>query len=116
MATHIRDISNTDNVRHSTALAEYHRLRRLTKVAVDKARNARWSARAVEAETKAKISQQLGHGGSLIKELRLLKSQISKPSSSYLLGKDKTILSSDTDTFQRCMGRTFCRSVRLQHI
>ena len=55
----------------------------------------------MEAETKAKISQQLGHGGSLIKELRLLKSQVSKPSSSYLFGKDKPILSSDTDKLQR---------------
>ena len=40
---------------------------------VYKAKNAWCGARAVDADTKVKISQQLGHGGSLIKELRLPK-------------------------------------------
>ena len=85
---HLQDISNTDDNQHPIALAEYRRLRRLTKVAAERARNAWWSDRAVEAEKKAKMSQELGRGGSLIKELRLLKSQISKPSSSYIPAKD----------------------------
>ena len=36
----------------------------------------------------------------MIKELRLLKKQVSKPAS-YLLAKDKSILSSDNDKLQR---------------
>ena len=98
---HLQDISPTDTNRHPTALAEYRKFRKLTKVAAERARNAWWSARAVEAEKKAKMSQELGRGGSLIKDLRLLKRKISKPSSSYILAKDKSILSSDTDKLQR---------------
>ena len=97
----LRDTSSSDDDGRSIALAEYRRFRRLTKVAAEKARNAWWSAKAVEAENKAKLSQQLGRGGSLIKDLRLLKNQTFKPSSSNLLAKDKSILSSDTDKLQR---------------
>ena len=52
-------------------------------------------------QDKAQLSQQLGRGGSLIKDLRLLKNQTFKPSSSKLLAKDKSILSSDTDKLKR---------------
>ena len=92
---HLRDLTNKDNDQYKIALAEYCRFRRLTKVAAEKARNAWWSARAVEAEKKAWVAQQQGHGGSLIKDLRLLKRQASKPYPSYLLAKDNTIISSD---------------------
>ena len=108
-----RDIFSSDGDQHSTALAGFCRFRRLSKVTSEKVRNAWSSARAVEAEQKAKISQQLGHSGSslvpspyfnsnfrpnesqkesrdwvrgysgsIIKELRLLKNQVCKPSSS----------------------------------
>ena len=97
----LRDLTNKDNDQYKTALVEYRRFRRLTKVAAEKARNAWWSARAAEAEKKAWVAQQQGRGGSLIKDLRLLKRQASKPSASYLLAKDKTIISSDTDKLQR---------------
>ena len=96
----LRDTSSSNDDGRSIALAEYRRFRRLTKVAVEKARNAWWSAKAVEAENKAKLSQQLGHGGSLIKDLRLLKNQAFKPSPSNLLAKDRSILSSDTDNLK----------------
>ena len=95
------DLTNKDNDQYKTALVEYRRFRRLTKVAAEKARNAWWSARAVEAEKKAWVAQQQDRGGSLIKDLRLLKRQASKPSASYLLAKDNTIISSDTDKLQR---------------
>ena len=49
----------------------------------------------MEAEKKAWVAQQQGRGGSLIKDLRLLKRQASKPYPSYLLAKDNTIISSD---------------------
>ena len=97
----LRDTASSGDHRYPNATAEYHRLRRLTKVAAEKARNAWWSARATEAEQRARMSQQLGHGGSLIRELRLLRSQISKPSSTSLLAKDKSVLSSDSDKLQR---------------
>jgi hypothetical protein len=48
--------------------SEYQRLKKLTKVAADKARNAWWSSRAVKAECCTWIAEQMGHGGSLIKE------------------------------------------------
>ena len=59
--------------------------------------NAWWTARAVEAEKKAKC-----HSYRLSWELnqrapRLLKSQISKPSSSYIIAEDKSTFSSYTD-------------------
>ena len=44
---------------------------------------------------------QLGCGGSVVKELRLLKKQASKPSSSNILAKNRSILSSDIDKVQR---------------
>ena len=54
----------------------------------------------MEAEKKAWVAQQQGRGGSLIKDLRLLKRQTSKPYPSYLLAKDNTIISSNTDKLQ----------------
>jgi len=97
---HLRNLTNEDNDQYKTTLAEYRWFRRLTKVAAEKARNAWWSARAVEAEMKAWVAQQQGRCGSLIKELRLLKRQAFKTSSSYLLAKDNTIVSSDTGKLQ----------------
>ena len=76
---------------------EYQQLRRLSKIAAEKARNAWWSARAVEAEKRAWTSEQLGRGGSLIKELRLLKRHFSKPSTTTLTAKDGTNLTSVDD-------------------
>ena len=61
---------------------------KLTKEAAKKARNAWWTARAVEAERRAWVSEQLGHWGSLIKELRLLKNHFTKPSPSTLTALD----------------------------
>ena len=52
------------------------------------------------------MPQELGCGGSSIKELQFLKSQISKPSSSYILAKDKPIFSSDIDKLQ-CQAEHF---------
>ena len=67
---------------------EYQRLRKLTKAAAESARNNWWSERAAEAERRARATERAGQGGSLIKELRLLKSIASKPSSSNILDND----------------------------
>ena len=76
---------------------EYQRLCKLTKIAAEKARKAWWSARAVEAERRAWVVEQSGHGGSLIKELRLLRSHSSKPSAASLSAKDGSDLTRDVD-------------------
>ena len=91
----------TPNTQRADLKSEYQRLKKLTKVAADKARNSWWSARAVEAERHAWIAEQTGRGGSLIKELRLLKSHFSKPASSTLCAKDGTPLSNSTDKLNR---------------
>ena len=52
-----------------------------------KARNEWWTAHAVEAEWHAWVPEQLGHGGSLIKELRL-QNHFSKSSLSTLTALD----------------------------
>ena len=61
---------------------EYKPFCKLTKEAAEKARNAWWTARAVEAERRALVAEQLGHGGSLIIHLPLdgSPSQLTQPS------------------------------------
>ena len=72
---------------------EYQRLRKFTK----KACNAWWSARAADSERRAWAAEQSGHGGSLIKELRLLRSHCSKPSATSLSAKGGSNLTRDVD-------------------
>ena len=79
----------------------YNHLKKLTKVAAEKARNSWWSKRAVEAECQALVAEQQGRGGSLIKDLRLLQKKVSKPASSTLVSKDGTNLQSDRDKLNR---------------
>ena len=55
----------------------------------------------MEAERQAHIAEQQGRGGSLIRELRLLKKKFSKPASSTLLAKDGTTLQSDSAKLNR---------------
>ena len=45
---------------------EYNHLKKLTPVAVEKARNSWWSDRATEVERWAFVAEQQGRGGSLI--------------------------------------------------
>ena len=60
-----------------------------------------WSARAEEAEKHAMLAEQLGRGGSLIKELRLLGKQVSKASVTPLMGRDGSTLIGDEEKLQR---------------
>ena len=80
---------------------EYQRLRKLTKAAAERARNNWWSEKAAEAERRTRATERAGQGGSLIKELRLLKSLTSKPSSSILLDKEGHPLASDDQKLAR---------------
>ena len=80
--------------------AQYQRLRKLTKVAAEKARNAWWRAQVVEAEKHARLAEQSGRGGSFLKELRMLASHISKPSASTLLDRKGRSLNSDSESYR----------------
>ena len=80
---------------------EYNHFKKLTKVAVEKARNSWWSKRAEEAERRALVAEQQDRGGSLIKGLRLLQKEFSKPALSTLVAKDGTTLQSDEDKLNR---------------
>ena len=73
---------------------EYNHLKRLTKVAAEKACNHWWSKLAL-------IADRQGRGGSLISDLRLLKQKFSKPASSTLIAKDSATLHSDGDKLNR---------------
>ena len=80
---------------------EYKRLCKLTKVAAEKARNAWWSERAAEAEKRAWFTEQLGQGGSFLKELRLLKRQVSRPAVTPLIAKDSSPITDDEGKLRR---------------
>jgi hypothetical protein len=54
----------------------------------------------VEAEKCEWMAEQLGHGGSLIKELRLLRSCFSRPSSSSLTAMDGSLLTTDSSKLE----------------
>ena len=90
---------------------EYKLFCKLTKEAAGKARNAWWTARAVEAERCTWMAEQLGHGGSLIKELRLLNNRFTKPSSSTLTALDGSPLTTDSQACE--MGRAFLQRCQL---
>ena len=79
---------------------EYNNLKKLTRVAAEKAHNSWWSEHPAEAERRAHFAVQQGRGGSLIRELRLLK-KYSKPASSSLVDKTGTTLQSDSDKLNR---------------
>ena len=81
--------------------SEYNHLKKLTKVAAEKAQNSWWSERAAEAEHWATVAEQQGRGCSLIKDLRLLQKKFSKPASSTLVAKDGTSVQSDRDKLNR---------------
>ena len=69
----------------------------LAKVATEKASNAWWSARAAGAERCAWAAKQSGHGESLIKELRLLRSHCSSPSATSSSARDGSDLTRDVE-------------------
>ena len=89
------------NDRNPHNITSYKRLCKLTKLAADKARNSWWSACAEEAEKRAAITESLGRGGSLIRELRLLGRGAAKASSSTLQAVDGTVLTSDENKLCR---------------
>ena len=93
--------------------SEYNHLKKLTKVAAEKARNSWWSEHAVEAERLATVAEQQGRGGSLIKDLRLLQRKFSKPTSSTLVAKDGTSVQSDRDKLN-CWAKHFEEVVNCQ--
>ena len=86
----------------SALQSQYKQYCKLTKIAAERARNKWWSDRAVEAEKQAQIAEKEGHGGSMVKELRLLKNHFAKVSTSSLLTKDgASSVTSDEDKRKR---------------
>ena len=55
------------NSRTPSIVDEYNHLCMMTKLAVDKAKNAWWGSRAEEAERRPAVAECLGRGGSLIR-------------------------------------------------
>lgn len=94
---HLKNAPHHDTTR---TRAEYN-LKKLTKAAAEKAHNSWWSERVVEAEHQASVVEQQGHGGFLIKDLRLIQKKFSKPAASSLVAKDGTILQTDADKLNR---------------
>ena len=88
----------SNNTSDESLRQEFQQLRNLTKTAAERARNSWWSERAADAERRAAAPERAGQGGSLIKELRLLKS---KPASSVLLDGDGLPLASDVQKLAR---------------
>ena len=88
---------------NNTALRDqYKHYCKLTRDAAERARNKWWSDRAAEAEKRAQVAEREGQGGSLIKELRLLKSHFTKASAPSLLAKDGgSSVTSDEDKCKR---------------
>ena len=80
---------------------EYNHLKRLTKIAAENACSHWWSECAAEVECQALIAEQQGKGGSLIRDLHLLKKKFSKPGSSTLVAKDASTLQRDGDKLNR---------------
>ena len=67
-------------------------------------RNKWGSDRAVEAEKRAQIAKKEGRGGSMIKELRLLKNHFAKVSTPSVLTKDEaSSVTSDEDKHKHCV-------------
>ena len=82
----------------SALQSQYKQYCKLTKTAAERARNKWWRDRTVEAEKRAQIAEKEGRGGSMIKELRLLKNHFAKASTPSLLTKDGTSsVTSDED-------------------
>ena len=93
---------------------KYHHLCNLTKAAAKKARNAWWSAHVAESEKHAWTVELYGHGGSLIRELQLLRKSATKSSMSTLLARDGSNLTRDDDKLQRWVEH-FLMSAAVSH-
>ena len=67
---------------------QYNILHSRTNRATEKVRNYWWSTKAADVEECTRVAEQNGHGGSLIRELRLLHNRVSKPAAPSLLAKN----------------------------
>ena len=85
----------------SALQSQYKQYCKLTKITAERARKW-WSDRAVEAEKRVQIAEKESRGGSMIKELRLLKNSFAKVSTPSLFTKDgASSVTSDEDK-RRC--------------
>ena len=85
----------------SSHLEEYQELKVLSRRCADKACEVWWEARAEEAEKLHEAAVRQGHGGSLLRELKLLRCRQKLKADSMLLAQDGTQLHSVVDKLER---------------
>jgi len=79
----------------------YQVLKVQSRKCADKAREEWWEAKAVEAEELHEAAVRKGHGGSLVKDLKLLKDKQKLNACTSLLSSEGTLLSSTNDKIKR---------------
>ena len=80
--------AKANNPNLSKLQRQYNIMRSRTNRAAEKTRNHWWSTKVAEAEECMRVAEQNGHGGSLIRELHLLRNRVSKPGVPSLLAKN----------------------------
>ena len=84
-----------------TLRQEYQQLKRQSRQSADKAREEWWESKAEQAEKLHEYAVRLGHGGSLLKDLRLLQRSQKLKADTTLLAKDGKQLSSTGSKLER---------------
>ena len=80
---------------------EYQKLKVQSRKCADKAKKEWWEAKADKAEKLHEAAVRLGHGGSQLKDLKLLCSRQKLKASTFLLSQDGVQLSSTADMIER---------------
>ena len=90
-----------------STLEDYRGLKVLSWRCVDKAREDWWEAKVEEAERLHETAVRLGHGGSLPKDLKFLKSRQKIKADSMLLAQNGTELCSAVDKVGKMVGTLY---------
>ena len=89
---------------NSSFKEQYMRLKDLSRKCADKARDEWWEAKAVEAEEMHERAIKNGSGGSLVRDLKLLKNKQNLKTNTALASSNQTLLTSTTDKLDRWHG------------
>ena len=93
-----------DNSHPMSFKEQYMRLKDLSRKCADKARDECWEAKAVEAEEMHERAVKNGSGGSLVRDLKLLKNKQNLKTNEALLSSNQTLLTSTTDMLDHWHG------------
>ena len=80
---------------------EYQQLKMMSRKCAEKAHEEWWEAKAEEAERLHEAAVKLGHGGSLLRDLRLLRNEQKLRTDMELLVQDGTCLHITADKLER---------------